>query len=189
MKVTKKCLFCHKQFTRQQCPSTKNYVKFCSKKCFYLNRDGIPIDRFWRKVKKTKDCWLWIANKSNRNYGMFAINNKKVSAHRYSYKYHYGSIPNGLYICHKCDNPPCVNPKHLYAGTQSDNLKDAANKNRRVYTSRQGSKNNLSKLKEIDVLKIRSLSKNKTYKEIANMFNVDPTNIGYIIRRRTWTHI
>lgn len=120
---------------------------------------------------------------------MFAINNKKVSAHRYSYKYHYGSIPNGLYICHKCDNPPCVNPKHLYAGTQSDNLKDAANKNRRVYTSRQGSKNNLSKLKEIDVLKIRSLSKNKTYKEIANMFNVDPTNIGYIIRRRTWTHI
>jgi hypothetical protein len=91
-------------------------------------------DRFWAKVDKTSPCgcWIWTANRNNKGYGMFSCRgmgflNKKL-AHRLSFSDAFGAIEDGKHILHSCDNPACVNPSHLSAGTRSDNMRDSANK-------------------------------------------------------------
>jgi hypothetical protein len=85
-------------------------------------------DIFWEKVSKGSKCWYWIGKRDRCNYGVFRYQGKKVGAHRFAYFDHYGVWP--LVVCHHCDNPPCVRPDHLFAGTHSDNMKDMWNKER-----------------------------------------------------------
>jgi hypothetical protein len=91
------------------------------------------IDRFWDKViiLGENDCWNWCAFKNKRGYGKYYLDGKKVYAHRYSYIMHHGDIPEGLCILHKCDNPSCVNPNHLFLGTHKDNTQDMISKGRK----------------------------------------------------------
>ena len=90
-------------------------------------------ERFWSKVEKTESCWIWIGGKRDGLYGSIGLGGKgapNISAHRMSWELHYGKIPDGMLVCHHCDNPPCVRPDHLFVGTVSDNNKDSANKGR-----------------------------------------------------------
>lgn len=87
--------------------------------------------KFHTKYVKTSTCWNWIAGKSDKGYGSFCYNNKNYPAHRASWTIHYGRIPDGLLVCHKCDNPQCVNPNHLFLGTHRDNARDMVRKDRR----------------------------------------------------------
>lgn len=85
---------------------------------------------FWNKVNKTDSCWEWTAAKSN-GYGVCAISNTKIEkAHRFSWMIAFGKIPDGLFVCHKCDNRGCVRPEHLFVGTNHDNVKDMISKKR-----------------------------------------------------------
>ena len=131
-------------------------------------------------------CWLWLAARNDR-YGFIVVDGKNMLAHRFSYELHCEAIPANNQVLHRCDNGFCVNPKHLFLGTQQDNMTDKVNKNRQA----KGSNNGNSKLIDNDVLKIRQLlSENKyTQKEIADMFGVDPTTITNIKLRRQWRHI
>ncbi len=88
------------------------------------------IKRFFNKVKKTDNCWSWLASSNGRGYGEFSWQSKKHYAHRWSYYYHYNIEPGELLVCHKCDNPSCVNPEHLFLGTYLDNNRDCKAKGR-----------------------------------------------------------
>ena len=91
-------------------------------------------DRFWSKVRKDDGCWEWTASVNRRCYGWFhfggKVERKALKAHRVSWELHNGPIPEGLWVLHKCDNPRCVRPDHLFLGDRTDNMRDCAAKGR-----------------------------------------------------------
>jgi HNH endonuclease len=98
------------------------------------------VQRFWSCVDKTDTCWLWTGTtRDTFGYGALSVNSAFIMAHRLSYELHVGPIPNGLFVLHRCDVPPCVRPDHLFLGTQLDNIRDMIQKNRQHYA--QGDNN------------------------------------------------
>lgn len=102
----------------------------------------MSLEKFWSKVQKTKDCWLWIAAVNNGGYGAFAYEGRRVMAHRLSYEIEYGPFDKKLFVLHRCDNPRCVRPDHLWLGTQFDNMRDCASKGRNKNAFRWTKENN-----------------------------------------------
>ncbi|MEK6884344.1 MAG: HNH endonuclease signature motif containing protein [Nanoarchaeota archaeon] len=147
--------------------------------------------RLLKRIEKVKSgCWIWKRSKTDVGYGHLTFDGIYYSAHRFSYIIYKGEIPKGLFVLHKCDNRLCVNPKHLFVGNQSDNMKDCYIKNRHARISVLGQEAWNSKLKDKDVVKIKKLYKmGLIQKKIAEMFNVDRSLISRVINNKRWKHI
>lgn len=145
--------------------------------------------RFWEKVDKGDDgaCWNWTAALNHGGYGVFGLFPRSaVKATHVSWNIHFGEIPNGLWVLHTCDNPSCVNPKHLFLGTAQDNMDDKVKKGRHAATV--GERNKSHKLSYEKVLEIRQRYAlgNTTYRELSNEFGVSEVQIGNIVRLEDW---
>ena len=155
-------------------------------------------ERFWAKVDKSgpNGCWLWTSTRLPKGYGVISINGKTQYAHRISWELHNGLIPNhdsphGMCVLHKCDNPSCVNPAHLFLGSNADNMRDRDEKGRAADQS--GEKNNFAKLTEDKVRLIKrflALPKGRfTQATIGKLFGVTRQAISSINTGNRWTHV
>lgn len=181
--------------------------KFCSAKCSSQQRQGTPKDRLYRRIIKSKTgCWEWMGTRHSNGYGVMRWSQRGtksglVTTHRASWIIHFGEIPDGLCVIHRCDNRRCVNPYHLSLGTIADNVRDCVTKNRHAYGDRNGNRlhpelvnrgesHGMAKLTEIQVKRIRKLySSGKTQLQIASMFEIKRTHVQQITSRRTWRYI
>ena len=152
-------------------------------------------DRFKMRVEKQSNgCWLWTGNMSKGGYGVIVIDGKPVRAHRLSYTLHRGEIPEGLFICHHCDNPSCVNPDHLYAGTHQQNMDDRTRRGRNHIprgVAPRGAGNGMAKLNGEKVLEIKTAlsSKSSSQSELARKYGVDPSLISKISSGVVWGYL
>lgn len=147
-------------------------------------------DRFWSHVAKSGDCWEWGGTRRRDGYGVFWTGERQVRAHRFAWELENAPIPDGLSLCHHCDNPPCVRPDHLFVGTQRDNLEDMTRKGRRrsgfLKQDQRGAKNNAAKLTEEQVAHIKGMAAAGHYQDdIARRFGITRANVSYITRK-TW---
>lgn len=156
-----------------------------------MNTRVTPLKvRFESKFRVTPGCWIWVAaqRSANCNYGVMRLApgcGGSRFAHRISYELYVGPIPDGMIVCHKCDNPRCVNPDHLFVGTHADNALDREAKGRG--NQPRGEASNGVKITEIDVLKIRSDA--RTQRKIALDYGLSQAAICKIKNKRTWSHI
>lgn len=150
--------------------------------------DPTILAHFWARVDKREpnECWEWQAGIDKDGYGKLSVNRKDWKAHRFSWMTSYGNVPNGLHVCHTCDNRRCVNPAHLFLGTNADNMKDKIEKGHQT----RGSEYVRSKLTEADIPKIIELyNKGKSQCALGKIFGVQQTTISLVLRRERWTHV
>jgi hypothetical protein len=152
----------------------------------------IPVDpeiRFFNKVKKTDTCWYWLGAKhSYKGYGSFSNGKKIVRTHRFAYEHFVGSIPDNLCVLHKCDNPSCVRPDHLFLGTNKDNVDDKLSKDRHP----RGQDTVLAKLTDQDVKEIKQKLKFPYIginNDLAKEYGVNNRTISGIKTGRSWSHV
>jgi hypothetical protein len=143
-------------------------------------------ERFWQKVLRTPDCWQWIASCTTHGYPQIREGNchsRMLKAHRVCWEIHFGPIPDGMHVLHRCDNPGCVNPSHLFLGTNLDNINDCIAKNRKP----KGEEIWTSKLREdqIPIIRTSGFSQQK----IANIFGITQRAVSKIKLCQTWKHI
>ena len=169
--------------------------------------NSVTIERFWSKVERTPTCWIWKASRRAKGYGAFVWANPDGTviqgrAHRFSWELCNGPIPDGLCVLHRCDNPSCVRPEHLFLGTRSDNNQDMRAKGRHVAGGlrlmEQGGigryvRGDLHPMAKMDAEKVRLLRQaadtGRSMSSLAREHGIGLTTVFKIIHRITWSHV
>jgi hypothetical protein len=147
--------------------------------------------RFWQKVDKTETCWNWTSSLNSKGYGQLALKHYPLLAHRLSYAIHRGE-PGAMYVLHRCDNPRCVNPDHLFLGTVHDNNRDMFAKGRARGGGKPGEGSHNAVLTNQQVLEIRARyvpGRRGDGPKAARKYGVSVQTIHRILRRQAWSHL
>ena len=187
----------------KECEKESHSMGLCTKHWRRNNKYGSPVamkslsgllrglsapDRFNRQVKKGDGCWKWTSSVDRDGYGLFrgvVGDTPYLKAHRWSYAFHKGPIPKDMMVCHRCDNPSCVNPEHLFLGTGSDNQTDKWQKGRgRVAFGENAGKAILTEDQALAVLQ-----DHRPYTQIAADYNIAASTVGSIKQRISWRHL
>lgn len=205
--TTSTCLNCGIEFT----PKKGSHGKYCSRQCSntksHIGRKPRPLartveERFWIKVDKSGDCWLWTSATDSGGYPIFSLpGHRSIRVHRYMWEMHNGAIPENMFICHTCDVRNCIRIDHLFVGSHDENMQDMVNKDRQVKGDRQwqrahpemvkhGEQRSNAKLTDQDVRDIRNrVANGERKKALAAEYNVSSGAISHIIYKRSWTHV
>ena len=166
-----KCKFCEKDFDK------KANEEACSLKCRLMSR-----------IEIKDSCWVWKGWVSPKGYGYIRVGNNCKSTHRVSYEVFIGDIEKGMCVCHTCDNPSCINPEHLWIGSNQDNAIDREKKGRG--RNNKGENHGRSKLKESDIPTILKLLEDGIYqREIARRHGVHQATIFRVSKKKSWKHV
>lgn len=192
------CQHCGIEFLARTCEVRKGWGKFCSRRCRsrHPKKGGLPR-HFWSKVDKNGPvpshrpelgrCWLWTGGTSPLGYGRIRVSapRRVELAHRLSYAMKHGPVPEGLFVCHHCDNPACVNPEHLFVGTHEENMQDMVAKGRNV-----GSRGHrLLDEERVREIKLMLRDTGMPHKEVAARFGVSRQLIDSISRGALWSRV
>lgn len=144
-------------------------------------------ERFWARVDTTGDCWTYTGPKNRLGYGVAghkALPDRSRFAHRYAWQVTNGPIPEGMRVLHRCDNPPCVNPDHLWLGTIADNNRDRKVKGR-------SSRGQASHLAKVDVDTVRAIRAERvlTQRQMAAKYGIHRSQVQRIVYRVDWAHV
>lgn len=143
------------------------------------------LANFWSKVRKGDDCWEWQGARTPFGHGVFSNKAGMKTAHRFSYLIHHGEMPQGMFVCHKCDNPACVNPAHLEIGDQFDNMGGCSKRGRIA----RGNRHPRSKLTDVKAKAILMLYRDGVgLMELTQMFRVSQNAIRQVVTGVTWHH-
>lgn len=201
------CPTCDAQFYRPPSRIKPGRPNYCCQGCAWegcrAENARRLVERFEERRDKSRDCWEWTGGKTVAGYGLFCTEgNRHVLAHRFAYELAYGAIPDGLLVCHSCDNPPCCNPDHLWLGNDAVNAADMVAKGRSTRGDRHGlrqhpekaahgERHTHAKLREVDVIAIRTryAAGGVTMQALANEYGINCSAISNVITRRNWKHV
>lgn len=198
---THTCAYCSSQFDRYSMNRIRAAKpQYCRPQCFSAaladRAQQAASTRLLSRVanKSDSECWEWTGRRTVHGYGVLDMRERGGKrarprlAHRLIYEHFIGPLAADLVVCHRCDNPPCCNPAHLFIGTQADNVRDMIEKGRKASLKpRRGSEANFSKLTEAQVREI--LQSKETLRALGQRYGVSSTAIQYIRSGRNWGHI
>lgn len=151
---------------------------------------------FWSRVDKSGDCWLWVGSKDEKGYGTVRYRGKTEKAHRVSWEIANAAPAGAMFVCHKCDNPSCVRPDHLFLGTNHDNALDRHMKGRSKalfvcgHEINRGSSHPRTNLTEAIVIDIRNQhAAGVSQRDLAKEHGIHSSQISRIVNRRNWSHV
>lgn len=155
--------------------------RYCSRRCVSHRHGASAAARLHARTRRGPDCWEWTGGRDSRGYGSIRVARTGIGAHRLAWQVAYGPIPPGMAVLHRCDNPPCVRPAHLFLGSQADNNRDMRDKGR----------HQSSRLSAGDVRLIRSLhaAGGTTQVDLGRRFGVTQFTIWMVVHRKSWRDI